>query len=103
MEAHDNSRFEAEISGIGADIEDVIATIDNGLEVGALPLRVDDLTQGPHTLELRLTGFDGLRAKPYRCVFNVPANSTDTVTAIQVTKSGKKLKVSGCKRVKDAH
>ena len=101
MEILPNAKFEAMIEGTGDGTDEIHVTIDHGLEEGPLPLRVDDLTPGPHVLELKVTGLEGFRVKPHRCNFIVAPGNSDPIHQINVSRTGKKIKASGCKRVKD--
>ena len=101
MEALEGSNRVAEIIGEGPESETINASLDEGLEEGTLPIRADDLTAGHHTLTLKLGGLEGLRAKPYTCSFEIKQNDISLITKITVSKNGKKLKVTGCKRSKD--
>lgn len=100
LEAYEDQHVETEILGEGDNSEDITAIVDGGLAEGQLPLRIDDLTAGQHTLELRLGGLDGMRSKPYFCAFTVPPKSSDRNLKITVARTGKRLRASGCKRIK---
>ena len=99
LEALDGANHELEIISPANDLEDVTAILDQGLEAGHLPLKADDLTPGLHSLELRTTGFQSFRIKPYVCLFEITAESPSPFT-IRVNRSGKKYLVSDCKRLK---
>jgi len=99
LEALDGANHELEILSSTNDLEDVTATLDQGLEAGPLPLKADDLTPGLHILELRATGLDSFRIKPYVCLFEILPDSSTPFT-IRVSRSGKKYLVSDCKRLK---
>jgi hypothetical protein len=97
LEAQSERFYELELSG--EDAGDLTAIIDGGLEAGPLPLRVDDLVAGNHQLELRFNGLDGFRLKPFNCQFSV-ASTGDRLVKLEVNRNGKKIRVSGCKRMK---
>ena len=99
LEALDGAHHELEILSSTNDSEEVTATLDQGLEQGPLPLKADDLTPGLHILELRATGLQSFRIKPYVCLFEILPNSPTPFT-IRVSRSGKKYLVSDCKRLK---
>ena len=99
MEAQTDKFFAVEITSDNPD--DLEAQIDGGLEVGPLPLRADELLPGQHQLEIRLTGLEGFRSKPLLCQFMILQNG-DRVTQLEVTRTGKKLKVTGCKKIKES-
>ena len=103
MEALEGSNHGAEIIGEGPDSDSIIAKLDDGMEEGLLPIRADDLTAGHHSLALKIRGLEGLRAKPYTCVFDITQTDISVITKITVNKTGKKLKVTGCKRLKEVH
>jgi hypothetical protein len=96
LEAKSERFIELEL--FGEDVSDLTAVIDQGLEFGTLPLRVDDILPGKHQLELRFHGIDALRYKPFICQFLIAANS-DRLVKIQVVRHGKKIRVPGCKRI----
>ncbi len=97
MEAQAERVHELELAG--DDVGDLTAMIDNGLEFGTMPLRVDDLLPGNHQLELRFTGLDGFRMKPFICQFTV-APTSDRLVKLEVTRNGKKIRIAGCKRMR---
>jgi hypothetical protein len=103
LEPVSEKHFEVEITGEGPNIEDVTASVDGGLEEGPLPLEITDLTAGTHTVEFRLGGIDGFRFKPYVCAFTIPVTAADPLKKISVIRAGKRLKVTGCKKVKQTN
>ena len=99
LEALDGANREVEILSTTNESEEVTAILDQGLEAGPLPLKADDLTPGQHILELRTTGLQAFRIKPYVCLFEIAPDSPTPFT-IRVSRSGKKYSVSACKRLK---
>jgi hypothetical protein len=91
--------IETEIVTEGDSFENLTLVVDSGLALGPAPLEIDNLIPGTHLLELRWRGVEGLRKKPYRCVFNAAIVGTNNTLKITIKKSGKKLKVTGCKRI----
>lgn len=98
LEQQDESFIEGEFTASDDLLDSMILVIDSGLAVGPPPLRVDDLTTGSHSLELRWTGINGIRKKPYRCTFNALVTNGNNQFKINITRSGKKLRIPGCKR-----
>jgi len=103
MEPLEGSNHAAEIVGEGPDSDTITASLDDGLEQGPLPIRADDLTAGRHSLTLKINGLEGLRAKPFTCAFDITPGDINVITKVTVTRTGKKIKATGCKRVKEAH
>ena len=100
LERNADANGEVDIVAEGAD--EYRAEIDNGHEAGHLPLTADDLTPGAHTLSIKLEGLEGFRVKPHTCQFTVAAQQTQRLT-LTVSRSGKKIKVSGCRKIKSAN
>ena len=73
------------------------AAVDGGLAAGPLPLSLDDIVNGKHTLEIRSDSPEILK-HPFTCSFEL--NSPVPVGAqVIVGRLGKKLKISGCKKM----
>lgn len=101
LEFIDPKKYELEIMGDGPENEELIATVDGGIEEGPLPIQMTDLTAGQHLLEIKFSGLDGFRLKPVLCGFTVTPTQTETSIKINVTRNGKRLKLTGCKKIKE--
>jgi len=90
---------EIEIRGEDNNTEDVIAIVDQGLEMGPMPLTTNDLTPGLHSIEIRPIGLAAFRLKPYFCSFQILQGSSSQNT-FTVSKRGNKISVSGCQKIR---
>lgn len=82
----------------GDALEHLDLSVANGLEVGKLPLHIIDLVAGTHTLEIT----SGLWSKLIvRCQFEVPVGPATEPLSIKIEAQGKKIRVNGCKKIKN--
>jgi hypothetical protein len=77
----------------------VTVSIAQGLEQGPIPLSIDDLVPGTHIIEIT----SGLWSKnTFRCQLDVPVGTPrDEPIIVSIEPQGKKIKVQGCKKLKD--
>lgn len=79
------------------ELPNLYITIDGGLEAGPLPLVAKDLTPGTHILEIR----SGILTKSsMRCQFEIPSTVSQEAMKISIERQGKRLRITGCKRIK---
>jgi hypothetical protein len=99
LETQIETFVETSIVAEAEEFQNLTLIVDSGLAVGNPPLEIDDLTPGNHALELRWGGLDGLRKKPFRCIFTAAINGGNNTLKITISRVGKKLKINGCKRI----
>ncbi len=99
LELKEESLIETEITASDDLMESFTLVVDGGLASGPPPLRIDDLTPGTHSLELRWKGLDGFRRKPLRCAFAALSSNGNNLLKINISRSGKKLRIPGCKKI----
>lgn len=99
LELKEENLIETEITASDDLMESFTLVIDGGLASGPPPLRIDDLTPGTHSLELRWKGLDGFRKKPFRCAFAISSANANNLFKISISRSGKKLRIPGCKKI----
>ncbi len=80
-----------------SNLDDIEISVDNGLEKGQIPLVINDMVPGTHTLEIS-TGVWNKRT--VQCQFEVPDQLGKDDIKITVERVGKKLRFSGCKKTR---
>ncbi len=81
------------------DLKDSMTmVIDEGLAQGSAPLKIIDLTPGPHMLEVTWTPPEGNQRLTARCTFTIQASENSKPLQIHIVRAGKRLKIPGCKR-----
>ena len=98
LEPTPGQRFSLEISSDDDEVNaQLVAIVDGGLESGVLPLNVEALVAGRHTIELRNDSGEILK-KPFVCALEFDQTQEPTSTRVLVSRSNKKLRITGCKR-----
>lgn len=99
LEAITSNLQEVEIEAAnGSDLSNIELTVDGGLEVGKLPLTINDLLPGVHFLEIK-SGF--ITKTAVRCQFEVANPPSPQPLKITLEQIGRKLRINGCKRIKN--
>lgn len=99
LEPLSDAIHEVEIQAADENVADVKVIIDQGLEIGDLPLTISDMTPGLHSIEIKPDLLNSLRTKPFTCVFTLPSPSNSPLK-ILVSQRSNRLYASGCQRQK---
>jgi len=83
------------------DDQDMAVTVilDQGLEAGPLPLVVNDLIPGLHSLEIRNPEGSDAKIKPFICTFSIQPG-TNLPIKITVSEKSGRFQATGCQRLK---
>lgn len=99
LEISTEANSSVEIDVTDQDLQNSTFILDQGLEITAPPLMAHDLTPGMHILEIRQSGTDNSKLKPFLCTFSIPATGNQTYKITVSTKSGR-IHATNCLRLK---
>jgi len=101
LERTEDAHHRIEISTQDDRLNNLMLTLDQGVEVGPPPLVVEDMTPGPHVLEINQPSPTKTGLKPFSCTFSLPAGEEPKSFKITLSVQNGRLTASHCRRLKN--